>query len=84
MQFIFYQKQNYPNGFYIILVTLSNDEDCAPNYQHIYLHRIKKITLSVQEKITYREYLAAIFAGLGFCAFFYVVTIILACVEYIR
>ena len=66
------------------MVTLFNDEPCFPNYQHVYFHRKKSITLEVQEKITFIEYLAAILAGLAFCGFFYIVVLMLACIEYIR
>ncbi|KAK7086421.1 SID1 transmembrane member 1-like, partial [Halocaridina rubra] len=77
-------KQDYPNGLYIVIVMLSNDEPCSSYYQHVYRTRKKNVTLLIEEKITKSEYLAAIFAGLGFCAFFYVVTILLACISYIR
>lgn len=78
------RKSDYPNGFYIVVVMLSNDEPCSSNYQHVYRTRKKNVTLLVEEKITKVEYLAAIFAGLGFCAFFYIVTIVLGCISYIR
>ncbi|CAL4248396.1 unnamed protein product, partial [Meganyctiphanes norvegica] len=79
------RKENYPNGLYIVLVVLTNDEACSQSFRHlIHIHREKKVTLIVEEKITKLEYLAAIFAGLGFCAFFYIVTLILACISYIR
>lgn len=80
----FPQKENYPKGLYVIVVMLSNDEPCSGSFQHIFRTRRKTVTLSIEEKITKLEYLAAIFAGLGFCAFFYIVTVILACVSYIR
>ncbi|XP_037772501.1 SID1 transmembrane family member 1-like [Penaeus monodon] len=78
------RKENYPKGLYVIVVMLSNDEPCSGSFQHIFRTRRKTVTLSIEEKITKLEYLAAIFAGLGFCAFFYIVTVILACVSYIR
>lgn len=79
------RKANYPNGLYIVLVVLTEDEACSASFRHIIdIHREKKVTLLVEEKITELEYLAAIFAGLGFCFFFYIVTLILACISYIR
>ncbi|KAB7506706.1 SID1 transmembrane family member 1 [Armadillidium nasatum] len=78
------RKEDYPDGFYIVIVTLSNDDECAPYFQHIFMHREKNVKIWVEEKITYLEYLAAIFAGLGFCAIFYIVTLVITCVEYIR
>ncbi|KAK3849492.1 hypothetical protein Pcinc_043754, partial [Petrolisthes cinctipes] len=78
------RKVDYPNGLYVVVVVLSTDELCSSAFQHVYRTRRKTITLSIEEKITYLEYLSAIFAGLGYCAFFYIVTLILACVSYIR
>ena len=82
--FSYLQQEDYPNGLYVVVVMLSNDELCSSNYQHVYRTRKKTVTLLVEEKITKLEYLAAIFAGLGFCAFFYIVTIVLGCISYIR
>ncbi|XP_068219053.1 SID1 transmembrane family member 1-like [Palaemon carinicauda] len=78
------RRSDYPNGFFIVVVMLSNDEPCSSNYQHVYRIRKKEVTLLVEEKITKVQYLSAIFAGLGFCAFFYIVTIVLGCMSYIR
>lgn len=78
------QKVDYPNGLYVVVVVLSTDELCSSAFQHVYRTRRKTVTLSIEEKITKLQYLSAIFAGLGYCAFFYIVTLILACVSYIR
>lgn len=78
------RKVDYPSGFYIVVVMLSTDEVCSSSFRHVYHTRKKTVTITVEEKITKLEYLAAIIAGLGFCAFFYIVTLILACISYVR
>ncbi|XP_042241668.1 SID1 transmembrane family member 1-like [Homarus americanus] len=78
------RKLDYPNGLYILVVMLSTDEACSATFQHVYRNRKKTVTLTIEEKITKLEYLAAIFAGLGYCAFFYIVTLVLACISYVR
>ncbi|XP_076047171.1 SID1 transmembrane family member 1-like isoform X2 [Oratosquilla oratoria] len=78
------RREQYPEGLYIVSILLSNDEPCSSSFQHVYRKRSKIISLTVEEKITRLEYLAAIFAGLGFCAFFYIVTVILACISFIK
>lgn len=78
------RKLDYPNGLYVVVVMLSSDEACSSSFQHVYQGRKKKGEIKIEEKITQLEYLAAIFAGLGYCALFYIVTLILACISYIR
>ncbi|KAK8737964.1 hypothetical protein OTU49_004321, partial [Cherax quadricarinatus] len=78
------RKLDYPNGLYVLVVLLSTDEACSSTFQHVYQSRKKRVNITVEEKITNLEYVAAIFAGLGYCALFYIVTLILACISYIR
>lgn len=78
------RKLDYPDGLYVIVVVLSTDEACSSSFQHVYRTRQKTITLTIEEKSTKLEYLGAIFAGLGYCALFYSVALILACISCIR
>ncbi|KAK8393036.1 hypothetical protein O3P69_013225 [Scylla paramamosain] len=78
------RKVDYPEGLYVVVVVLSTDEACSGSFQHVYRTRKKTITLTIEEKITKVEYLGAIFAGLGYCALFYAVAMILGCISCIR
>ncbi|KAG0726020.1 SID1 transmembrane family member 1 [Chionoecetes opilio] len=78
------RKLDYPDGLYVVVVVLSTDEACSASFRHVYRTRKKTITLKIEEKITKLEYLAAIFAGLGYCALFYSVALILTCISCIR
>ena len=42
------QRENYPNGMFIVLVVHGDDTQCSRSYQHIGADREKTVQLLVQ------------------------------------
>ncbi|XP_043197409.1 SID1 transmembrane family member 1-like isoform X1 [Amphibalanus amphitrite] len=78
------RRENFPNGMFIVLVVHGDDTQCSRSYQHIGADRRKTVQLLVQEKISPVDYLTATVGALCFCGLFYLLSIVLSVVHFVR
>jgi len=82
-------RDKYPFGFYVVLVTHDNDDRCATHEKRLLRieERVKEVRFSIREKISYLEYVTAIFGLIGFFLLFYIGAILISichCYRYQR
>lgn len=68
-----FQKDKFPNGFYIVFVAKGSDYDCTGNLKQSSLDRNKNLWFSINPSISYHDYVNAVLATLGCIGAFYVV-----------
>lgn len=93
LKYFYFQKQDFPNGFYVVFVMHGDDSRCQ-RYEDdggstqplLYEYdtnldndRTKMVTFVIHEKITDIEYLSAIFGTSGIFAFVYLFVFIVSC-----
>lgn len=66
-----FQKDKFPNGFYIVFVAKGSDYDCTGNLQQSLLNRNKSLWFRINPSISYRDYVNAAFITLGCIGIFY-------------
>uniref|UniRef100_A0A6A7G3U4 SID1 transmembrane family member 1-like n=2 Tax=Hirondellea gigas TaxID=1518452 RepID=A0A6A7G3U4_9CRUS len=74
-------RDQYPDGFYVVIMTLNNDRECSGDYQTIDTDRNKLLSVLVTEKITHQEFLFGILTGLLFCLISYAVVVAKWCYD---
>lgn len=69
----YFQKDKFPNGFYIVFVPKGSDYDCTGKLQESLHQRNKTLWFKINASISYRDYVNAIFLTLGCIGFFYLI-----------
>lgn len=74
MEKLFYfQREEYPTGFFVVLVVKGDDRDCGGSQIPSYSGN-KTVSLSIEPSITKKDYIfassIALSAVIGFCIFY--------------
>lgn len=69
----FFQKEKFPNGFFVVFVAKGDDYDCTGEVTSNIKNRTKQFTLVIKPSITYTDYVNAILMTLFAILIFYIV-----------
>ncbi|XP_018015497.1 SID1 transmembrane family member 1 [Hyalella azteca] len=75
-------RSQFPDGFYMTLLTLRSDFECAGDYASLETNRTKTFTVIVKEKINKEQMIFGILIGSFFCLLFYVICIAKCCYDH--
>ena len=80
----FLQKTAFPAGFYVVFVMKGDDWDCTGKRENIEKDRRKSFTFSISPSITYHKYIIATVGAFVVFILFYIFSIVVSVVYFIK
>jgi hypothetical protein len=78
------QKAAFPVGFYVVFVVKGDNWDCSGYYETVTIARNKSLKFLIEPSITYHSYIISTISVLLVFALFYVFSIVVSVVYFIK